>query len=301
MNTQEQTTLAAQLRQGAVAPEAATAIATALAQSLRHWHEDGSTFGNLTPDTIHIEDGAVTLLPDARQEGLTPYSSPELAGGGAVDTRSDIYSFGMIVYEMLGGRPPAAPESGWQDQDALRAAILEWEPQPHANPSTSVQRLVERCLAKDPARRWQRMGAALTELKLADTAAQYAQRAPEWKVMMASLHSQVEAIGERVAAHQSAQETAAAEFRESVSALDKKAAEQQSRAASVMDSIDQVRSSVSKLDKLVQFQGRAIEAVEAAVSQTDEVMVHVVEAFDQMHRSIVEHGESKAASASNEN
>jgi len=58
---------------------------------------------------------------------------------------------------------------------------------------------------------------------------------------------------------------------------------------------------VSKLDKLVQFQGRAIEAVEAAVSQTDEVMVHVVEAFDQMHRSIVEHGESKAASASNEN
>ncbi|MGP8247597.1 MAG: protein kinase domain-containing protein [Bryobacteraceae bacterium] len=326
MNAQEQTTLAGQLRQGPMAPETATAIAAALAQALRHLHADGSVFGNLTPDTIEIENGAVTLLPGARRDGLTPYSSPEQAHGGAVDARSDIYSFGTILYELLGGQPPAGPEEGWHDQDAMRNAILEWEPQPLSNVSPSIERLVGRCLAKDPTRRWQRIGAVLTELKLAASAAHYAQREPEWKVMIASLRSQVEAVGDRLAAHHAAQETAATELRQSVSALEAKAGdlathhaahetaatelrqsvsaleakagEQRAHAASAAASIEEVRSSLSKLDKTVQAQGRAIQAAEAAVSQTDEVMVHVVEAFDQIHKSMVEHDETKAYSAS---
>jgi serine/threonine protein kinase len=257
-------------------------------------------FGGLTPETIEIENGGVTLLAGARQDGLTPYSSPEQAHGGAIDARSDIYSFGAILYELLGGRPPAAQEKGSHGQDAQRTAILEWEPQPLATVSPATERLVGRCLAKDPACRWQRIGAVLTELKLANTAAQYAQRAPEWKVMMSSLRSQVEGIGERLAAHQSAQETSAADLRQSVSALEAKAGEHQAQATAAAESIEQVRSSVSKLDKLVQSQGRAIQAVEAAVSQTDEVMVHVVEAFDEMHRSMVAHGETKSLSASND-
>ena len=299
MNAQEQTTLAAQLRQGAVVPEAATAIATTLAQALRHFHEEGSVFGNLTPDTIQIEDGAIALLPEARQESLTPYSSPELASGSVIDTRSDIYSFGVIVYELLGGRPPAALEE--RNQDALRVAILEWEPQPLAHVSPTLERLVGRCLAKDSARRWQRIGAVLTELKLAGTAAHYAQRAPEWKVMVASLRSQMDALGERIDGQRAVQEAAAAGLRESLMALETKAAEHQARAAAAVEAIEEVRNSVSKLERLVQSQGRAIQAVEAAVSQTDEVMVHVVEAFDQMHKSIVEHGEPRAISVSSEN
>jgi uncharacterized protein YukE len=263
-------------------------------------HEDGSVFGNLTPETVEIENNAVTLRPGARRDGLTPYSSPEQAHGGAADVRSDIYSFGVILYELLGGKPPVVPEDQDQDQDTLRKAILEWEPPPLADVSPSTELLVGRCLAKDPTRRWQRIGAVLTELKLADTAAHYAQRAPEWRVMMASLRSQVEGVGERLAAHQSAQETVTSEFRKSVTVLEAKAAEQQAKATSAAESIEEVRTSATKLEKLVQCQGRAIQAVEAAVSQTDEVMVHVVEAFDEIHKSLLEHGETKTFSALND-
>jgi serine/threonine protein kinase len=299
MNTQEKTTLARQLNQGSVAPETVGAIAVALAQSLRELHEKGSVFGNLTPDTIEIEDGAVILLAGARQDGLNPYSSPEQAQGGAVDARSDIYSLGAILYEIVSGRPPVAWENGSPDPDELRRAILEDEPRPLPNASPSMERLVRRCLAKDPLRRWQRIGAVLIELKLAGAAARHARQAPEWKGMVASLGFQLDALERRVAAHQAAHETGAAQVRQSVSALEAAADEQRAHAVSVAESIVAVRSSLSKLENLVHAHGRAILAVEAAVTQTDEVMEHVVEAFDQMHRSMVEHGEAKAFVVSN--
>jgi Tol biopolymer transport system component len=97
--------------------------------------------------------------------GTVLYMSPEQAQGLAVDPRSDIFSFGVLLYEMLTGHPPFSEET----KIATLAAILDRDPKPLA-PSIprELDRIVSRCLKKDPARRFQTMAdlkVALEELK----------------------------------------------------------------------------------------------------------------------------------------
>jgi Tol biopolymer transport system component/predicted Ser/Thr protein kinase len=100
--------------------------------------------------------------------GTVAYMSPEQAEGRQVDARSDIFSFGVVLYEMVTGRRPFVGETG----ASTMAAILSKEPAP---PSSIVgelpfelERAVLRCLRKDPERRWQTMAdlaVALRDLK----------------------------------------------------------------------------------------------------------------------------------------
>jgi len=94
--------------------------------------------------------------------------SPEQAQGNALDGRSDIFSLGSVLYEMLTGRPAFHREN----RLATLAAILNREPQPLAEAVEDVppdlERILTRCLRKDPARRFQNMAdlkIALQELK----------------------------------------------------------------------------------------------------------------------------------------
>jgi serine/threonine protein kinase/Tol biopolymer transport system component len=110
-----------------------------------------------TPDT----DAGMVL-------GTAAYMSPEQAEGRPVDTRTDIFSFGVILYEMLTGRRPFGGDTAL----ATLSAILKDSPTPLADaaPGTpaDLARVVERCLRKDPARRWQHMDdvrIALLDLK----------------------------------------------------------------------------------------------------------------------------------------
>lgn len=122
----------------------------------------GDEGGTLTDrgDAPRTEEGAIL--------GTIAYMSPEQAEGKKVDARSDIFSFRSVLYEMITGRRAFRGETRLSTQ----SAILKEEPQPISSiveeSPRELERIVARCLRKDPGRRFQHMGdveIALEELK----------------------------------------------------------------------------------------------------------------------------------------
>src|SRR5271157_1763456 len=100
--------------------------------------------------------------------GTTAYMSPEQAEGKPVDARSDIFSFGAVLYEMLTGRRAFRGDS----KLSILSAILKDEPEPVSSIRKEIPpelgRIIARCLRKDPGRRFQHMDdlkVALEEVK----------------------------------------------------------------------------------------------------------------------------------------
>jgi Tol biopolymer transport system component/tRNA A-37 threonylcarbamoyl transferase component Bud32 len=95
--------------------------------------------------------------------GTVAYMSPEQAAGKPVDARSDIFSFGSVLYEMLTGRRAFDGET----KATTMAAVIALDPKSPSGISRSlpavVEQVVMRCLRKDPKRRWQNM----SDLKVA--------------------------------------------------------------------------------------------------------------------------------------
>lgn len=121
--------------------------------------EDGSSDGGVT---IAAD---VTLTASGLIVGTVPYMSPEQARGSRVDYRTDQFSLGATLYEMLTGRRPFSAETAPQ----ILAAILESEPEPIAklNPRVPapVRWTIERCLAKDARRRYDATSDLARELR----------------------------------------------------------------------------------------------------------------------------------------
>jgi serine/threonine protein kinase/Tfp pilus assembly protein PilF len=96
--------------------------------------------------------------------GTVPYMSPEQVKGEKIDARSDIFSFGVGLYEMISGRQPFANDSA----AATASAILTKEPSPLArycaNVPDELQRIVRKCLEKDRAHRFQTVNELLIDL-----------------------------------------------------------------------------------------------------------------------------------------
>jgi serine/threonine-protein kinase len=101
--------------------------------------------------------GIAPLTTEGSILGTVHYMSPEQAEGKLVDARSDIFSFGVMLYEMLAGNRPFVGDSTL----SVLSSILRDEAQPISESSPSVPRpideLVRRCIAKRPEARWQSM------------------------------------------------------------------------------------------------------------------------------------------------
>ncbi|MBD3868554.1 MAG: protein kinase [Acidobacteria bacterium] len=87
--------------------------------------------------------------------GTVRYMSPEQVRGETADTRSDLFSLGVVLYEMVAGRPPFAGSSSFGTQEA----IVNQQPEPLRELNDSVppelERIILKCLQKDPEHRYQ--------------------------------------------------------------------------------------------------------------------------------------------------
>jgi serine/threonine protein kinase len=152
--------LAEEINSGRLPVQEALRIAMLIAGRLRDSHEHGQNHGALSPATVVLDGNDVRLLPAPDIAAVTPYTAPELLQGSSADARSDIFSFGAILYEMLTGRP--AFEGG--TPEALAEALKSATPRPSGNPI--ADRLVNGCLAKSPDDRFQRVQKLMADLRV---------------------------------------------------------------------------------------------------------------------------------------
>jgi WD40 repeat protein len=137
---------------------------------LAHSAGAGQTSPNLTaPPTL-----TSPLTMRGSIVGTLHYMAPEQLEGTEVDTRSDMFAFGAVLYEMLSGKKAFTGKS----QVSVMAAILDHDPSSVASlvpgVPAALDRLIRKCLAKDPERRWQNAGDVASELEwIAESPAQH--------------------------------------------------------------------------------------------------------------------------------
>jgi serine/threonine protein kinase len=175
-----------------VSPRRAVELAVQVAEALADAHARGVLHGDLRPETIFVtKKGSAKILefgmghwtrggqtriraasqPESIAESaatVVSYMSPEQAGGGTVDARTDVFSLGVILYEMLSGRNPlAAPTAAETLARVVSSTPLPQLPESAGTPSLSA--LVARGVAKDVHQRYQSAASLSADLRRVET------------------------------------------------------------------------------------------------------------------------------------
>ncbi len=161
-------------------PDEAIGIACQVLGALTHAHAHKVVHRDVKPDNIHIQpDGQVkltdfgiarlteeaSLTGDGQVFGTPSYMSPEQIEGRGIDLRSDLFSLGVVLYEMLSGHKPFTGDS----VVSITYNIMHAEPPPMTGMSFAVEQVVMRSLCKDPHGRFQSAEEMRRALRTADT------------------------------------------------------------------------------------------------------------------------------------
>ncbi|MEW5875531.1 MAG: protein kinase [Candidatus Zixiibacteriota bacterium] len=155
-------------------------LAVQMAEGLQSAHEAGVVHRDLKPGNILVDDrgrvrvldfgiarlrGAAKLTQTGSTVGTLAYSAPELAQGKEAEATADIYSLGVVLYQMLSGQLPFDADH----EAALLYSILNEAPRPLSDHTgdipPGIQKLVGRCLEKDPKKRFASCGELAAELR----------------------------------------------------------------------------------------------------------------------------------------
>lgn len=184
MDLYEGETLKKKIERGPLKIDEALKIATQVARGLARAHEQDIVHRDIKPANIIVgRDGSTKILDfGLARSGSSPlitgtgdtlgtaaYMSPEQARGDAVDQRTDIWSLGVILYEMVTGRRPFPSEYA---QAAIYAVINERHPSIHSTQPdvpAALEKLIDRCLEKQAAERFHDAGAILEALRHIET------------------------------------------------------------------------------------------------------------------------------------
>ncbi len=160
-----QTLRDALLARGAMPLKEALNIANQVLDALNHAHSNHVIHRDIKPDNVHILPGGLvkltdfgiarlteelSLTADGQIFGTPSYMSPEQIEGRNIDNRSDLFSLGVVLYEMLAGRKPFTGDS----VVTITYNIMHQEPTPIMGIPVAVEQVIFRALAKDPNRRY---------------------------------------------------------------------------------------------------------------------------------------------------
>ena len=166
-------------RKGALSWKEALHFSVQISKALEHAHSKGIVHRDIKPQnimilrdgTIKVADFGIAALESAQEKksdqtvGSVHYIAPEQAKGGAPDTRSDIYSLGVVMYEMLTGRRPYDGETA--EKIALQHIAGNPVPPREINPDIpeELERITLRAMESDIKKRYQTAGELLFDLE----------------------------------------------------------------------------------------------------------------------------------------